>query len=48
MVRPDAIGQPGEAKGFDSRVSLTLVDIGKIAQTGDSWEPYALTAHVRF
>jgi hypothetical protein len=48
MVRPGAIGQPGEADGFDSRVSLGMEFQGKIGETGDSWEPYALTGHVRF
>jgi hypothetical protein len=48
MVGPDAVGQSGEAEGFDSRVSLEAVGSGKIAETGDSWEPDALTGHVRF
>jgi hypothetical protein len=48
MVGPHVIGEPSEADGFDSRVSLGKALGGTIVETGDSWEPYALTAHVRF
>lgn len=48
MIGPNVIGKPSEADGFDSRVSLGKALGGTIVETGDSWEPYALTAHVRF
>jgi hypothetical protein len=48
MVGPDAFGQSGEAQGFDRSVSLGG-EIGcKMDEPGDSWEPDALTGHVRF
>ncbi len=48
MVGPGTAGKPGEADGFDSRVSLGMWFQGKIEETCDSWELYALTGHVRF
>jgi hypothetical protein len=48
LVGPDAFGQSGEAEGFDSGVSLAVAIMVKIVDTGDSWEPDALTGHVRF
>ena len=48
MVGSDATGRSEEADGFDSCVSLELARVDMIAETGDSWEPDALTGHVRF
>ncbi len=48
MVLPDGVGEPGEAEGCDCCVWLGKEQCCKIAETGDSWESYALTGHVRF
>ena len=48
MAGHHAFEQSGEVNRFDSRVSLGPKLRVKIVGTGDSWEPYALAAHVRF